>query len=298
MQLGLSGAFVIGPLVAGVLLSWLGLRGVVLLDGASFLVAALALCRVQLPELSPEHKRERRPFLHEFNDGLQHVRSHAGLVALLGLVAASNFSIGFVQVLFTPMVLQIASQETLGILVSLGGAGMVLGGIACSWRGVPTPAMRGVCYGLAFGGACMVVGALRASVVLWGVSVFCYFLSIPLINTSLQSIWQQRVPAALQGRVFAVRNMVSYTCLPLAYVLSPWLAAHWFEPWMMRDGALASTLGVWLGTGAGRGMGLMFLCIGVVLMGLAVFAARNRRLVQEVPSPAAAAEFASEVAGA
>jgi len=287
MQLGVASAFVIGPLVAGVLLAWIGLRGVIVLDGLSFLLAAAALCLVRLRELAPEERRARRPFFTEFGEGLQHVRTHAGLAALMALVAASNFSIGFVQVLFTPMVLQIATQETLGLLISIGGAGMVLGGIACSVRGVPARAMRGVWLGLACGGACMAIGALRASVPLWGASVFCYFLSIPLVNASLQSLWQQRIPAALQGRVFAVRNMLSYTCLPLAYVLSPWLATHWFEPWMARDGALASSLGAWLGTGAGRGMGLMFLIVGLVLLVLAVFAALSRSLNQEPAAPVA-----------
>ncbi|MEO8673216.1 MAG: MFS transporter [Tahibacter sp.] len=279
MQLGLAGAFVVGPLVAGVLLTKLQLRGVILLDCASFLIAFGTLVPIRLPELDASQRPPRKVFFREFADGLQHIRSQSGLVSLMLLVAASNFSIGFVQVLFTPMVLTISNQEVLGVLVSVGGAGMVVGGIACSVWGVPAQAIRGVWLGLALDGACLVVGSLRPSIVLWGASVFCYFLAIPLINASLQSIWQQRVPAELQGRVFSVRSMVSFVCLPAAYLISPLLAMHFFEPWLSPDGALASSLGAWFGTGNGRGMALMFLVAGIALLGLAFAAARNRKLM-------------------
>jgi MFS family permease len=278
VQLGVAGAFVIGPLLAGVLLAAIGLRGILLVDCASFTLAAGSLAWLRFPELDGRASGQRQHFMHEMREGLAHIRGTQGLGWLLLLVASCNFSIGFVQVLFTPMVLAVSTQTVLGVLVSAGGAGMVVGGLATSAWGVPSQPMRGVWVGLALGGLCMALGGLRASVWLWGGAVFCYFVCIPLINASLQSIWQARVPAALQGRVFAVRNTVAFGSLPLAYLVSPLLATHFFEPWMAVHGALAPVIGSWFGTGRGRGMALMFVLVGLVLMALAAVVAGSRRL--------------------
>lgn len=278
VQLGLAGAFVAGPLLAGVLLAATDLRAILLVDCASFTIAAVSLALLRFPELDRRSGGSQPPFMQELREGLAHIRDTAGLRWLLLLVAACNFSIGFVQVLFTPMVLTVSTEAVLGVLVSVGGAGMVVGGLATSTLGVPTQPLRGVWGGLAIGGLCMVLGGLRASVWLWGGAVFCYFICIPLINASLQSIWQDRVPGTLQGRVFAVRNTVAFGSLPVAYLASPWLATHFFEPWMAADGALALALGPWFGAGPGRGMALMFVLIGLVLMALAGAVAGSRRL--------------------
>lgn len=275
IQLGMAGSFVVGPLIAGVLLTAVGLRGVLLIDCASFTVAALSLLIIRFPELVADATRPVTHFMEEFRQGLTHMRGHVGLLPLLLLVAFTNFSIGFVQVLFTPMVLSISTQTVLGVLVALGGAGMVAAGVATSVLGVPARPMRGVWMGLAFGGVCMILGGLRPSVWLWGISVFCYFVAVSVISTCLQSIWQAAVPPTLQGRVFSVRDMVSFASMPLAYIVSPQLATHFFEPWMAEHGPLASTLGTWFGTGVGRGMALMFVMIGFVLVAVAWWAARS-----------------------
>lgn len=278
IQLGLAGSFVVGPLIAGLLLAAVGLRGVILIDCASFSVAVVSLAMVRFPELVADVSTPGKHFLKEFRQGLTHIRGHAALLPLLALVAFANFSIGFVQVLFTPMVLSTSTQTVLGVLVALGGAGMIVGSLATSTLGVPARAMRGVWIGLASGGVCMILGGLRPSVWLWGSSVFCYFVAISVISTCLQGIWQANVPPALQGRVFSVRDTISFASLPLAYVVSPLLAKHFFEPWMSARGLLAPTVGRWLGTGAGRGMALMFVVIGVVLMAVAMWVARLRSL--------------------
>jgi Tfp pilus assembly protein PilX len=47
---------------------------------------------------------------------------------------------------------------------------------------------------------------------------------------------------------------------------------------MAVHGALAPVIGSWFGTGRGRGMALMFVLVGLVLMALAAVVAGSRRL--------------------
>jgi DHA3 family macrolide efflux protein-like MFS transporter len=273
VQLGFAVAFVAGPAIAGSLLPRLGLASIILLDCCGFLAAAFTLAVIRLPDLARKPREVPASFLFELRAGLRYIHGHSGLGLLLLIAAVSNFSVGFVQVLFTPMVLAATTQDVLGVLVSLGGVGMVLGGIACTLWGIPKQPLHAVVAGLACGGLCLLVGAQRAAVALWAISIFVYFVMMPLINASLQSLWQRHVPKDLQGRAFAVRNMISFVTLPFAYVISPWLAQRWFEPSMMPDGALAASMGRWIGAGPGRGMALMFMLAGVAQLILAAIVA-------------------------
>lgn len=84
-----------------------------------------------------------------------------------------------------------------------------------------------------------------------------------------------------------MRALIARSMMPLAYLLSGWLADYVFEPLMRQGGALADTLlGTWLGVGPGRGIGLMFVLAG--LLGIAVsiliyLNPRIRKLEDEIP---------------
>ena len=277
IQFGLAAAAVVGPLLAGLLLGWVGLSGVIAVDAITFVIALLSLIPLRFPDLIPT-ANEQKTFWGDFRQGIAFIRGRSDLRVLLLVVAICNFSVGFMQTLFTPMVLTVSTHATLGFLVSLGGVGMLVGGAAASLWPMPGRAIAAVWMGLLLCAACLTLGGLRANIVLWGAVTFLFFVAIPVINVRLQDIWQHQVAASLQGRVFAVRYMIATASMPFAYLLAPWLATHCFEPWLLPDGALASTAGLVFGTGVGRGMGMMFSMMGALLFTLAVSLAMNRKL--------------------
>ncbi len=57
--------------------------------------------------------------------------------------------------------------------------------------------------------------------------------------------------------------MIATAMTPLAYILAGPLADHIFEPLLASNGALAGSIGKIIGVGAGRGIGLIFLIIGL-----------------------------------
>ena len=67
----------------------------------------------------------------------------------------------------------------------------------------------------------------------------------------------------MQGRVFAVRNALQFSTIPLGILLGGFLADYVFEPFMTGSSALASLLNSLTGGGAGSGMAVMFLCTGI-----------------------------------
>jgi hypothetical protein len=105
----------------------------------------------------------------------------------------------------------------------------------------------------------------------------------PTAGGSSQSIWQSKVPPNLQGRVFAIRQVSAIAASPVAFLLAGTLADRYFEP-LMEDGG--GILGRVLGSAPGRGIGLMFVLAGVLVMVTAVVAWRNPRiknLESEIP---------------
>jgi hypothetical protein len=80
--------------------------------------------------------------------------------------------------------------------------------------------------------------------------------------------------------------MVSWCTLPLAYVASGWLADR-FELLLAPKGALAGSVGTMLGVGQGRGIGLLFVVLGLFTL-LSVVAGylypRLRFVERELPN--------------
>lgn len=109
----------------------------------------------------------------------------------------------------------------------------------------------------------VMMGAGR-NVIFWAVAGFAASFPIPFINAGQNVILYQRVPEQIQGRVFAVRNAVQFSTIPLGILLGAFLADYVFEPLIMSKNAVPSVLHVLVGQGAGSGMAVMFLCTGVL----------------------------------
>jgi hypothetical protein len=105
----------------------------------------------------------------------------------------------------------------------------------------------------------------------------------PVAGGSSQSIWQSKVPPELQGRVFAIRQVSSMAASPIAFLLAGVLADRFFEPLMEYPPALLDSL---VGSGPGRGIGLMFVLTGVfaiVTVVTAINHPRIKNLETEIP---------------
>ena len=71
------------------------------------------------------------------------------------------------------------------------------------------------------------------------------------------------VPDEMQGRIFAVRNALQFSIIPVGILMGGFLADYVLGPLMKTDLALVKVLQQLTGTGAGSGMAVMFLCTGV-----------------------------------
>jgi DHA3 family macrolide efflux protein-like MFS transporter len=278
---------ILGPLAAGVLIGKVGYSGVVLVDCCTFLVSLATVALVRFP--SPPRREEvaRSSPLGDLRQGWDYLRGLPGLFALLWLYAITNLLIGMVQVLLTPLILSFATPVALGTVNSAGAAGILLGGLALSIWGGPRRRVAGVLTVLTVQALVLFLGGLQPSIPLIAAAAFLFMLAAPLASACNQTILQSKVAAGIQGRVFAVAGMVTACSMPIAALAAGPLADRVFKPLLVSGGALADTfVGRLIGTGPGRGVGLMFICLGVLTLltvGLASLNPRLRGLEAEIP---------------
>lgn len=300
-QTGNGIAEILAPALAGALVVSIGLHGVVLIDAATFVaaVATLLAVRVPRPAASAEGAAARGHLLREAVFGWTYIRRRPGLFALLVLLAVTNFSMGVMQVLVTPMVLAFASPAVLGRVLSAAGLGMLAGSVLMSIWGGPRRRVAGILGLLLVQGLSLVAGGIWPRAAAVTAAGFVFLFAMPLLLGTSQALWQSKVPPDLQGRVFAMRRLVAWSTLPLAFVVAGPLADRVFEPWLAPGGALAATAGRILGVGDGRGIGLLLVVMGTLVVLTVAVAARLprlRRLEEELPDAAVPAAVPAEQA--
>ncbi len=284
VQFGQAASEILAPALAGTLLLTIQLQGVILIDFVTFLFAVTTLLLVRFPQPKPTTAVDRPgSWWHEITYGWQYITARQGLFGLLIFLAAVNFLWGMVGALITPMILGFTSSDILGIIISIAGVGMLVGSLVMSIWGGPQPRIYGVLNFELLSGACFLLIGLRPSFWPIALGVFGAHATIAIIYGSNQAIWQSKVAPDVQGRVFATQQMIARATTPLAYLLAGPLAERLFEPLLVTNGLLAGSVGQIIGVGAGRGIGLLFMVMGLIkiIVSLAGYLHPSIRFVED-----------------
>lgn len=259
---------VFAPALGGLLLGWVGLSGVLVIDIVSFLLGFTPLLLLSIPR-SP---RKDIPafnlgsFISDLKFGLSYIAERVGLRQLLSIYAGINLMAGLTWFgVLAPMVLARTGQDELSLAAVQGamGAGGILGGLFISLWGGPRNRIHGILgwCGVSFFLGDLLIG-LGQSPVMWMIGVFMGSLFIPVVISSEQSIWGAKVDPSVQGRVFAVKDMLRTASTPVGYLVGGLLADRFFEP-LVASGRVP-LLNQLTGGGVGSGMSLMFICTGLI----------------------------------
>jgi MFS family permease len=281
-QFGRGASEILAPALAGALLLTIGLGGVILIDFLTFLFAVTTLLLVRLPSpkptTPPTDTHGAGSWWNEVTYGWNYITARRGLLGLLIFFAAVNFLWGMVGALVTPMILGFTSSDILGITIAIAGAGMLVGSLAMSVWGGPERRIHGILNFELLSGACFMLIGLRPAFWPVALGVFGAHATIAVIYGSNQAIWQSKVAPGVQGRVFAFQQMVARAATPLAYLLAGPLAERIFEPLLAANGPLTPSLGPVIGTGTGRGIGLLFILMGVAKIAVSLAGYLNPRI--------------------
>jgi DHA3 family macrolide efflux protein-like MFS transporter len=288
VQFGQAAGEILAPALAGVLLQTIRLEGVILTDFATFILAIITLLLVRFPrpQSSTAGKAETMSLKQEMALGWTYIAARPGLLGLLIFLAVVNFLWGMVGALIVPMILGFTTSEKLGVIISIAGLGMLVGSLVMSVWGGSRRRINSVLGFEFLSGICFLLIGLRPSFWLTAIGAFGAHVTIAIVYGSNQAIWQSKIAPDVQGRVFATQQMIAKAASPLAYLLAGPLADHLFEPLLATTGLLTENIGQIIGFGSGRGIGLLFIMMGIIKMavtGIGYAHPRIRFVEDELP---------------
>ena len=275
LALGWSISEMAAPIMGALLLSYVGLGGVLVVDIFTFFVAIGTLLIVPIPE--PKRNKEgtdaQASWWGDLTFGFRYIGDpkRKGLKGLLLVFFTSNFVGMMAWIVMQPMILTKTgnNEVILGTVMLLGGIGGLVGGAIVSIWGGFKRKIKGLILGLIISNIGFLILGLDGWVPSWILGVFIMLLLGPLVFGASQAIWQSKVPPDLQGRVFSVRTFIALVGEGPAVIIAGPLADKVFEPFMMDATGSLETL---FGSGPGAGMGLMIFIIGLIGMLIGVVA--------------------------
>lgn len=229
-MMGLAQALssLLAPILAAILLSKIGMEGIMLLDLFTFLFAFSALLWIKIPHQTPlkPGSAAQSGILQDVFFGFRHIQSMPSLRALILLFVFANFFLAIGATLLSPLILSQTGDKTLLAGVQSSGAlGGIAGGALLSLWGGPKKRINGILLGGV--GACLLgvagLGVGRSALV-WAAASFFFAFFEPFVEGGNLAVWQSKVDVTIQGRVLSARRLLVQVPFLLGTAASGWLA--------------------------------------------------------------------------
>ncbi|MCT9869837.1 MFS transporter [Paenarthrobacter aurescens] len=262
--------FVVTSVLSGLSVGLLGMGWTVVV---ALVLTALAfghLLTLRLPE-------EVRAAASDAQGGFDLRGSWAAVMAISGLFALilfstfNNFIGGVYMALMDPYGLEMFSVEMWGTVFAIGATGFILGGALIGKFGLGSNPLRTMLIAVALMGLIGALFTVREWAWLYIVGIWLYMALVPVVEAAEQTVIQKVVPLPRQGRVFGFAMAFESAAAPItAFLIAP-IAQFWIIPYA-RSSDGAAQLEPLLGEGISRGIALVFLAAGLIMIAVALIA--------------------------
>lgn len=282
-SLSSSALTVITPMLASSVSSFWGLNGVIFIDMMTFGFAfAILLFFIKIPEVLNHESGTGSHIFADCRDGFSYLCQNKGLWYLILSLTMINFFSRLTYENILPAMLLArsgGSNHVLGIVSGLLGAGGIAGGLYVSFMKQPKNPVKMIYLSaaLSFIAGDLLIG-LGQNLLPWCIAALIASTPIPFISAGQHVLIYRHIPPQIQGRVFAMRNAIQHASIPIGILLGGFLANYVFEPFMISDLPLALVLQKLVGSGAGSGMAVMFLCTGILGFATSILWYRNSEI--------------------
>lgn len=203
-------AHLAGPVIAGVLITLVGLTHLFTLDAISFTASMICILFIVQRKKETIDKKSPHPHLHDLKEGLNYVIRKRSLAFLLLLTAVNNLFIMGPAMIGTPIFVREVLQMKFGAYATIEAfmaGGMIIGSIFV-WR-----------IGKNFNPSLvlfigMIIDGLTYSCLYFvhtypgtKLLILIHGIGIPMITISRTTIIQKVVPDQFRGRIFSMVNM-------------------------------------------------------------------------------------------
>ena len=230
----------LGPAIAGVLITAIGTGWVFLLNAASYVAVLGALAALRVALLHRDGLRRRGK--GGFTEGLRYVRGRPDLIVVLMMLALiGTFGVHF-PVFISTMTVSVfhAGAGEYGALASMMALGSVTGALLAARREAPTPGLligAAGAFGIGLG-----LAAMMPSYTLFSLVLIFIGLCSQTFTTSANSAIQLWSEASLRGRMMALMMAVALGGAPLGAPTIGWVADTFGPRWGLAVGATSGLL--------------------------------------------------------
>ncbi|WP_324715330.1 MFS transporter [Carboxydochorda subterranea] len=270
VQLAESSKFLLSPFIAGTLFSFSNIETVLAVDIGTFVVAVFAVLVIKKQMKRSEQGAETGHWMKDLAEGWRAIVSNRGVALLILVISVVTFYLGFLQTLIGPMVLSFADARTLGTIQSVSAVGMLISSMLIGMFSMGHRYMDMLVIGLVIAGLALSLMGVTTNVHFIIAAGFLFLSALPFVNASADVLIRRNIPNDKQGRVWGIIGILSQLGFIVAYGISGLLADHVFNPFLEEGGLLASSVGHVIGTGPGRGIGLMFIIAGILVVVMAL----------------------------
>lgn len=235
---------VIGPAVAGLLITTAGYGWAFLLDGISYTAVLVSLWMMRTSELRPSPVADRSK--GQIREGFRYVRRMPELfvpLVMMGVVGTLAFNFNTVMPLFVTRDLG-GSDAMFTALFSVVSVGSLVGALIAARRAVVT--VRTVSTAsLAFGVSLALLAVMPTFRAALPVALLMGLCSITFLTAST-AIVQLRAAPEMRGRVLALQAMLFLGSTPIGGPIVGWVAQEFGARWSIMLGAVACFVaGAW-----------------------------------------------------
>ncbi|MDL5352674.1 MFS transporter [Microbacterium sp. zg-YB36] len=267
-------AFVVTSVFSGLAIGLLGMGWTIVIAIAFTAAALVHLVFLRIPETEPAHV-EGHIAKVDIRGSIAAIAVVPGLFALIVFSTFNNLIGGVYMALMDPYGLTLFPVEIWGIVLGVTAIGFILGGIVIAARGLGRNPVRTILFAVIAMGVLGAAFTIRDWWWLYALGILLYMTLIPVVEAAEQTVIQKVVPFRRQGRVFGFAMAFESAAAPVtAFVIAP-IAQFWVIPYMESD-AGTSTWGWLLGEGQGRGIALVFVFAGLLMVVAALLAFTTR----------------------
>jgi DHA3 family multidrug efflux protein-like MFS transporter len=258
-------AFIITSVFSGLAIGRLGMGWTIAISIALTAVSLAHLMTLRMPQDVVSLEADDTASGVDLRGSIRAVLAIGGLFALIVFSTFNNLIGGVYMALMDPYGLELFTVEMWGVVFGVASTGFILGGLAIARFGLGERPIRTLLLVVMAMGLLGALFTIREWWWLYAGGIWLYMCLIPAAEAAEQTIIQRVVPLSRQGRVFGFAMAFESAAAPItAFLIAP-IAEFWIIPWARSD-AGGATLEPLLGTGTARGIALVFLVAGIVMV--------------------------------
>ena len=254
--------FLITSAISGFLVGHSGMYLVLILAMVVMALSIAHLFVMDIPEKEVVHLEGQPPKV-DLRGTFAVVAAIPGLIALIFFSTFNNFLGGVFMGLMDAYGLSLVSVQVWGVLWAVISCGFIVGGLFIAKFGLGKNPLFAMFAANIVIWVISSVFTIQPSIVLLSIGMFIYISVVPFIEAAEHTIIQKVVPLERQGRVFGFAQSVEMSASPLTTFMIGPVTELFFIPFM-TVGAGVELIGDWFGTGAARGIALVFTLTGII----------------------------------